>query len=128
MPVPPNTAVVLIDPYNDFLHPSGKVHSMVSESLKHTDTITHLQEMVKAARAHKIPIYYGLHQQVRPGFLVGWKHSTLMQQSQVKNMAFEKGTWGVQIFEGLEPDLENGDVVFSKHWCSRLAFAPNYKV
>jgi len=41
-----------------------------------------------------------------------------MQQSQAKNTAFEEGTWGVEIFEGLEPDLENGDVVFSKHWCS----------
>jgi nicotinamidase-related amidase len=128
MPVPPNTAVVIIDLYNDFLHPSGKVHSLVSESLKHTDTITHLQEMVKAARAHKIPIYYGLHQQVRPGFLAGWKHSTLMQQSQAKNTAFEEGSFGGKIYEGLEPDLENGDVVFSKHWCSRFAFAPNPKV
>jgi len=45
-----------------------------------------------------------------------------MQKSQKENLAFEEGTWGVQIFEGLEPDLGNGDVVVSKHWSSRLVF------
>lgn len=42
-----------------------------------------------------------------------------MQKSQNENKAFEEGTWGVKIFEGLEPSLENGDVVVSKHWSSR---------
>ena len=51
-----------------------------------------------------------------------------MQQSQAKNTAFEEGSFGGKIYEGLEPDLENGDVVFSKHWCSRFAFAPNPEV
>jgi hypothetical protein len=34
----------------------------------------------------------------------------------------------VEIYEGLQPDLENGDVIFSKHWSSRLVFVPNAKV
>jgi len=119
MSPPPNTAVIIIDPYNDFLHPSGKLHGLLSESLTETDTITHLKEMVSAARSHNLPIYYGLHQQVRPGFLAGWKHATEMQKIQKENVAFEEGTWGVEILEGLQPQVENGDVVVSKHWSSR---------
>jgi nicotinamidase-related amidase len=115
-----NTAVVIIDPYNDFLHPDGKLNGLLAESLRETDTIKHLKKLVTAARAHKIPIYYGLHQQQKPGFLAGWKHATPLQQSQNENKAFEEGTWGVDIFEGLEPDLANGDVVVSKHWSSRF--------
>jgi hypothetical protein len=31
-------------------------------------------------------------------------------------VAFEERSWGVEIFEGLKPDVEgNGDVVVSKH-------------
>lgn len=72
------------------------------------------------ARAQKIPIYYGLHQQVKLGFLAGWSHPTAMQENQRERKTFEEGTWGVEIYEGLEPDVKgNGDVVVSKHWCSR---------
>lgn len=117
--MPGNTAVVIIDPYNDFLHPKGKLNGLLADSLKETDTIKHLQEMVAAARAHKIPIYYGLHQQMKPGFIAGWNHATPMQKSQKQNVAFEEGSWGVEMYEGLKPDLENGDVVISKHWSSR---------
>jgi nicotinamidase-related amidase len=117
--MPANTAVLIIDPYNDFLHPDGKLNGLLATSIAETDTITHLKQLVAAARAHKIPIYYGLHQQQRPGFIAGWNHATSMQKSQNENKAFEEGTWGVKIFEGLEPSLENGDVVVSKHWSSR---------
>ena len=41
-----------------------------------------------------------------------------MQQSQAKSKAFEEGSWGVEIYEGLEPSIENGDVIVSKHWSS----------
>lgn len=119
----PKTAIIMIDPYNDFLHPKGKAYRLLAESLDDTNTISHLQDLVTTAREHKIPIYYGLHQQVKVGFLAGWSHPTLMQESQRESKSFEEGTWGVEIYEGLEPDVKgNGDVVISKHWCSRYVF------
>jgi len=122
MPPPPNTAIIIIDPYNDFLHPEGKLNGLLADSLKAKDTITHLKELVAAARKHNIAIFYGLHQQAKPGFLQGWKHATPLQQSQKDNNAFVEGTWGVDIFDGLGPDISKGDVVVSKHWSSRYAF------
>ncbi|KAF2424924.1 Isochorismatase hydrolase [Tothia fuscella] len=115
---PPNTAIVLIDPYNDFLHPEGKMYPMVADSLKETNTVKHIQELLVAARAHKIPVYYGLHQQYKAGFFDGWKHMKELHQSQKDNKVFEEGSWGAQFYEGMEPKLENGDVVVSKHWTS----------
>jgi nicotinamidase-related amidase len=114
-----NTAILIIDPYNDFLHPSGKLNSLLAQSLKETNTIQNLQILVKAAREHGIPIFYGLHQQHKPGFIAKWEHPTTMQKSQRDSVAFEEGSWGVEIYEGLEPDISRGDVVVSKHWCSR---------
>jgi nicotinamidase-related amidase len=72
MAPPLNTAIILIDPYNDFLHPSGKLTGLLADSLAHNDAIKHLQTLVKYAHENKIPIFYGLHQQVKPGFLAGW--------------------------------------------------------
>jgi len=118
MPIPPNTAVVLIDPYNDFLHESGKVHGLIKESFDDTNTLAHIKEFVAVARSNKIPIFYGLHQQSHPSFLLGWKHISALQQSEKDHMAFEEGSWGSKIYEGLEPSIEEGDVVVSKHWSS----------
>ncbi|KAE9368904.1 Isochorismatase hydrolase [Stipitochalara longipes BDJ] len=113
-----NIAVVMIDPYNDFLHPNGKIYPLIADSLKATDTIKHLQEITKAAREHKITIFYGLHQQARPGFITGFKYASLHLQGQDKNHVFEEGSWEAGIYEGLAPDLANGDHVVSKHWAS----------
>lgn len=54
------TAVILIDPYNDFLHPEGKLTSFLKD-LQARDTIRNMKQLVTKARLHKIPIYYGLH-------------------------------------------------------------------
>jgi len=112
------TAILLIDPYNDFLHPDGKLYPLLAESLKHTDTVSHIFDLLKAARAHKIPIYYGLHQPFKAGNFDGWKHMMAIHTSQQSGHAFEEGSWGGTIYEGMEPKLENGDVVVSKHWSS----------
>ncbi|TAQ86470.1 hypothetical protein B7494_g5205 [Chlorociboria aeruginascens] len=109
-----STAIIITDPYNDFLHPSGKLYPLVATSLASTNTIPNLQALISYAHAHQIPIYYGLHQQVKPGFIAGWKHASPMQVSQLKNTAFEEGSWGVEIFEGLQPDVEKGDVVVTR--------------
>lgn len=126
MPVPPSTALLLIDPYNDFVHPDGKLSPLVQASAKAVDTATHLKKLVDAARAAKIPIYYGLHQQYKEGFYEGWKHMTVSHVRGAKVKPFAEGSWGAEIYEGLEPDLSNGDVVVSKHWCSRYYFLPSY--
>jgi nicotinamidase-related amidase len=120
MPNPSNTAVVIIDPYNDFLHVNGKLNGLLKESLEEKETIRHLQEMVDAARKNSIPIFYCLHQQMKPGFIMGWNHATEMQKSQKVNVAFEAGSWGVEIYDGLQPVVDSGvgDVVVSKHWSS----------
>jgi nicotinamidase-related amidase len=115
-----NTAIIITDPYNDFLHPKGKLNGMIAESLAEKNVLAHLKELVDTARAHHIPIYYGLHQQLKPGFLGGWKHATKLQQGQVQSTGFAEGSWGAEVYGGLEPQVSNGDVVVSKHWCSRF--------
>lgn len=120
-PTPPSlakTAILLIDPYNDFLHPSGKLYGLLEESIKASDTVAHILTLLAAARAHSIPIYYGLHQPYKAGNFEGWKHKKIVHTSQEEGKVFEEGSWGAEIFEGMEPVKGNGDVVVSKHWSS----------
>jgi nicotinamidase-related amidase len=115
----PNTAILLIDPYNDFLHPDGKMYPAMAESLEATGTVKHIFDLLTAARAHKIPVFYGLHQQYNSNAFYGWKQMKPLHEGQKANKVFEEGSWGATIFEGMEPKYENGDVIFSKHWSSR---------
>jgi len=65
---------------------------MIAESLAEKNILFHLKELVDTARAYHMPIYYGLHQQLKPDFLRGCKHATKLQQGQVQSTGFAKGS------------------------------------
>ncbi|RAK80272.1 cysteine hydrolase family protein [Aspergillus fijiensis CBS 313.89] len=110
-------ALVLVDPYNDFLHPDGKLTPLLKD-LEEKETIKHIEEAVAAARLHRIPVYYGLHQHWTPSAFQEWRHMTPNNVKQERIKFFEAGTFGAEIYQGLEPDASNGDVVVSRHWNS----------
>lgn len=112
-------ALILIDVYNDFLHPDGKATAALDASLTNSDTIMHIQQALHAARTAKIPVYYSLHQQYYDGKYAGFEHWNPMLRSVESSHSFQEGTFGAEIYEGLEPDPKNGDVVISKHWNQR---------
>lgn len=114
-----NTALLLIDPYNDFLHEEGKLYPILAESIKDTDTISHLHEAVRTARQCEIPIVYCMHQQTNANTYYGRQNLNKFQTGLKAKKVFEEGSFGAEFFEGLGPDHSNGDVVVSKHWNSR---------
>ena len=114
-----STAIVLVDPYNDFLHHQGKLYPVVEESLVATNTISHLKTLVSFARELKKPILYALHKTWKEGNYRGWSHLTVSHKRVDNLKSFEEGSWGAEILEGLEPDLDNQDVITSQHWNSR---------
>lgn len=119
-PTTPKTAIVLVDVYNEFLHPSGKIYPAIAESIQTTDSVTHIQTLISTARAAHLPIYYALHQTYKPGNYDGWQHMNATTNSIKAGKVIEDGSWGAELYEGMEPDvLGNGDVVVSKHWNSR---------
>lgn len=114
-----DTAIILIDPYNDFLHHDGKLNSMIRDSLEKTDTISNLHKLLKVARDQKIPIFYGLHQQSHSHSMQNWTMMNASLTGIKANQVFEEGSWGAEFYKGMAPDAANGDVVVSKHWNSR---------
>lgn len=116
---PPQSAIVLIDPYNDFLHPNGKLNPRIRDSLQQANTISNLYTLLRVARERKIPVFYCLHQQTNDHSMQGWNLMNKSLTGLKAGRVFEEGSWGVELYEGMAPDPANGDVVVSKHWNSR---------
>ncbi|KAH6603641.1 hypothetical protein Trco_008416 [Trichoderma cornu-damae] len=112
------TAVLLVDPLNEFLHPDGKIYPSLKDSLDATDTVKNLQKFVQIARSKKIPILYCQHQLFEEGVYNGWNHMSGSQLQIQKSKAFTLGSFGAEIHQGLEPDRSNGDAIISRHWNS----------
>jgi nicotinamidase-related amidase len=104
-----NTAIILIDPYNDFVHPSGMMHSTIAADMAASNVVNNIKALLTYARSHRIPIFYSLHQNYIEGHYAGWKHLTRLNAA-IKSL---------HVFaEGFKPLIGNGDVVVvaSKHW------------
>jgi len=114
-----NTAIVLIDPYNDFLHQEGKLNPLIRDSLQRTDTIHNLHKLLGFARSQNIPVFYSLHQQSHDHCMQGWTMMNASLTGIKMKKVFEEGSWGVEFYDGMAPDVANGDIVVSKHWNSR---------
>ncbi|KAL8283184.1 hypothetical protein RQP46_005962 [Phenoliferia psychrophenolica] len=83
------TALVLTDPYNDFLDPTGKLTPRLSDSLAAVGTIANLLKVVKAARAAKIPIFYSMHHQHTPHDYMGWIYKSATNQALDNSNGFQ---------------------------------------
>jgi nicotinamidase-related amidase len=108
------TGLLIVDPYNDFLSPHGKFWQDYREVANEVGLLANMQDIVAAARANGIRIFYVPHHRWEPGDYAQWRHPTSGQIDAAKAEAFAKGTWGGEIHEYYTP--EPGDVVALEHW------------
>lgn len=110
------TALVVIDPYNDFISEGGKAWDRVRTTADANGCIAHMAEVMATARAAGVRVFYALHHRYRPGDYESWDHMAPVQERAWRRRTFEHGTWGGELREGFEP--QPGDVVAQEHWCS----------
>jgi ureidoacrylate peracid hydrolase len=111
-----STALLLIDPYNDFISEGGKVWPRISVVAEANHCVQHMLAVLEAARKAGLRVFYVLHRRYRPGDYESWKHIAPVQKAAFTSKAFEYGTWGGEIRQEFQP--HPGDVVVSEHWCS----------
>ena len=58
---PQRTAVVITDPQNDFLSPKGVTWGVVGKSVTKINTVKHIGQLMKAAKANNIPLFISPH-------------------------------------------------------------------
>jgi nicotinamidase-related amidase len=110
------TALLVIDPYNDFISEGGKVWDRLKGVAEANDCIPHMLQVLNVARKAELRVFYALHRRYRPGDYETWKYIAPVQKKAWLAKAFEFGAWGGQIRHEFEP--RPGEVVALEHWCS----------
>lgn len=115
-----STALLLLDPYNDFLSEGGKLWPMVEPIATSTGLLDHLRKIVAAARDAGIRIFIVPHHRWREGDYKTWKHANPSQVLTNQMQLFAADTWGGEWHPDFVPQAE--DVVIQEHW-SQSGFA-----
>src|SRR5215470_12367460 len=110
------TALLVIDPYNDFISEGGKIWGRLKAVAEANRCVPHMLQVLNAARTAGLRVFYALHHRYRPGDYETWKHIAPIQEAAWVTRAFENGTWGGEIRREFEP--LQGEIVALEHWCS----------
>jgi ureidoacrylate peracid hydrolase len=110
------TALLVIDPYNDFISQGGKIWDHIRAVAEANDCVPHMLQVLNAARNAGLQVLYALHHRYRPGDYETWKYIAPIQKAAWERKIFEYGTWGGEIRSEFEP--KPGDIVAQEHWCS----------
>ena len=110
------TALLVIDPYNDFVSEGGKLWDRVKGVAGANACVPHMLQLVTAARSVGVRVFYAMHHRYRPGDYETWKYIAPIQKAAWSRKTFEYGTWGGEFRTEFAP--QPGDIVAQEHWGS----------
>ena len=110
------TALLVIDPYNDFISEGGKIWDRIKGIAEANKCVPNMLEVLNAGRMVGLRVFYAMHHRYRPGDYETWKYIAPIQVRGWKSKLFEYGTWGGEIRSEFAP--KPGEIVAQEHWCS----------
>jgi ureidoacrylate peracid hydrolase len=110
------TALLVVDPYNDFISEGGKVWPRIKAVAEANGCVPHMLQVLNAARKAKLRVFYAMHHRYRSGDYETWKYITPIQSATWQHKTFEFGTWGGEFRAEFQP--VPGEIVAQEHWCS----------
>jgi nicotinamidase-related amidase len=114
------TALLLVDPYNDFLSEGGKIYPRVKAVADAVDLLANLRSINRAVRHAGIQVAIAPHRRWEPGDYEGWHHPNPTQRAIMERHSFARGEWGGEWHPDFAP--RPGDIVAHEHW-SQSGFA-----
>ncbi len=108
------TALLFIDPYNDFLAEEGKMWPLVSDVARSIELHANLARVRAAVRAAGFPIFILPHHRHKDTDFDGWAHPTPFQLGAHAAKLFDADGWGGEWYPDYAP--EPGDIVVKEHW------------
>lgn len=109
-----STALILVDPYNDFLSEGGKLWENVKETVLGNNVIENLKLLVSECRKAKIQIIYAPHRKTQKGDYLNWSFLSPSQAGSKNLILFEKDSWGGEFHPDLLP--QENDLIAQNHW------------
>jgi nicotinamidase-related amidase len=113
---PSATAILLVDPYNDFLSEGGKLWPRVAAVAEEVRLLDHLRAVVPTARGQGFKIIFVPHHRWQAGDYVSFDNPSPYQLRSAKAQVFAKDSWGGTFHDDFQP--QTGDVVALEHWGS----------
>src|SRR6201981_3224833 len=110
------TALLVIDPYNDFISEGGKIWDRIKGVAEANHCVSNMVQVLNAARRAKLRVFYAMHRRYRPGDYENWKYIAPIQKAAWTRKSFEYGTWGGEFRSEFQP--KPGEIVVAEHWCS----------
>ncbi|SCG74844.1 cysteine hydrolase [Micromonospora inositola] len=111
---PGRTAVLLVDPYNDFISEGGQTWPKVEPIAKEVGLLDNLRAVIAAAREAGIRVVFVPHHRWQPGDYETWDHLASGQRYQKQHHNFARDSWGGDFHPDFQP--QTGDVVAQEHW------------
>ena len=108
------TALLLVDPLNEFLVPGGKLYPMTKGTADAAGTVANLKRITEASRAAGIAVAYALHHSNVGGDYDSWKHLSPSHRGARDFGIFMKGSFGVEVHPDVAP--QPGDIIAQEHW------------
>jgi nicotinamidase-related amidase len=109
-----DTALLIVDPYNDFMSEGGKFYERTKETAEAVGFYNNMRKVIPAVRAAHIQVFIVPHHRWREGDYKGWKHVNPSQIRSNEVQSFAAGTWGGEFHPEFGP--REGDVIVLEHW------------
>jgi len=108
------TALLIIDPVNDFLSEGGAAWEMTKTTVEKNDVVGNLKRVIEAARAKQIPVLFGPMAYTEEDYA----DEKLQRRTGINRLMFEMkmflaGSWGADFHPELQP--EESDIVLLPH-------------
>ncbi|MGI5138525.1 MULTISPECIES: isochorismatase family cysteine hydrolase [unclassified Streptomyces] len=113
---PRRTAVLLVDPFNDFISEGGKVWPHLEPVAKAVGLLDHLRSVIASAREAGVRVVFVPHRRWEPGDYDSWDHPNPSQRKIQQMHHFARGSWGGEFHPDFQP--QRGEVVAQEHWGS----------
>jgi nicotinamidase-related amidase len=109
-----STALLLVDPYNDFLSEGGKLWPMLKAVAEEVGLLDNLRTVVAAVRKAGVQVFIVPHRRWEPGDYEDWRHPNPSQRAIQKRHTFARGEWGGEWHPDFVP--KRADVIIKEHW------------
>ncbi|MEU7895836.1 isochorismatase family cysteine hydrolase [Nonomuraea sp. NPDC049152] len=111
---PRRTAILLVDPYNDFIAVGGKLWPRLEPMATEVGLLDNLRSVVTSAREAGVRVVFVPHRRWEPGDYDAWAHPNPTQRGIQERHTFARGSWGGEFHPDFQPQV--GDVVIHEHW------------
>lgn len=111
---PARTALLDVEPYNDFLSEGGKLWPRLAEVATAVDLHDNLRAVTAASRAAGLPVFIVPHHRSEPDDFTAGDHPTPYQLGSAQLQVFAKGEWGGDWHPDFAPQPR--DTIVKEHW------------